>query len=1032
MPPGLPGGVVDVPTSLFLGLVTETNAIDLPEGLSPDNQDVIYLPGSVGSRPGLRRVFTNAAPNTPTFVYKKTFVQPNENPLNLYVDSNGVLWQEDVVNSPAVLTQVAQRIPGVYAQSITAFGREFIAFSDGLHGADIPMQYDGVNLDRYTQEGPGAPPTSVADITTNKAITSIALQDLANISTLTQSGEVITVTTATPHGLTEPAGFIIIHGVATEVRYNGFWQIGTIISTTQFTLVDSTTGLANDNTGTVSLATVTVNCNGHGMSVGDAVVISGNAGTLNNGQNQTSGIPTPAFWDVVKVPDANTFWISVIGLRGQGQLNSTSISGGNGGNAEVGGMITVGTHGIVQMFLTRKGYLTKPSAPVFWTCTGNKKALVSGLAIGPGNTMARVLAMTGSGGSFYFTMETNAQIAGESLLFNGGLAPATILNALVIPDNTTTTYTLNIPDNTLLDAERIDISGNNLFAQRTVGPCLGFTLFADRVGTWGEYRRVENFVNMTFDGGTLSASTAPLGWTGPGDGLGAVVAGGASGAGLAYRITGDGVNHAQGGISQSAYQDYLFNAILAPNTSYSIKAWAKASAAGLAGSLNFALSSVSTGFSSITSINVNQLSTAGAFTALMPFALATPAVIPSDLIFTVDTTGLTNGATVTLDEIMMIFTNQPYWENQAFFSYVEGPEQVDGVTGILKPVNDPNPLRWFSQLRDWMVFTTSGGVHRVIDNPGDEPSGWEVKEISRSVGALSFRAGDAGKFGTGDTGEEWLVIGGYGGLYLYGGGPLWKISQENQPLWNRINQAAAKTLWIKNDPPNRRIYIGTPLDTATAPNVVLVMDYRELDTDQQISAAPPVHVSIMGKMLGTDNARKWTRWNVQANCGEILARPNGVQQFCLGCGNGVTPGQQAGFGQVYFLDPTKLTDDDYGQIVPYWTSYFFVNHEQEQALQLQAGRKNFVYSAYYVTGVGQLVVTPYVANLANPYPASLPRTLNVTQNNDIEIPLNVSGSRVAFKIAVTPLQGQTDVQFNLQKMIVWVRKHAVSAIRGAR
>jgi len=117
--PGDEGGVT-VPLSLFSSLITELSPPDLPEGASPDNQDIVYLPGSVGSRPGVTRQLSVPLPGTPTptIVYLKTYVQQNGNPLTLILDSNGVLWQEDVVNSPGTVTQIGSDLFGEVAQSV--------------------------------------------------------------------------------------------------------------------------------------------------------------------------------------------------------------------------------------------------------------------------------------------------------------------------------------------------------------------------------------------------------------------------------------------------------------------------------------------------------------------------------------------------------------------------------------------------------------------------------------------------------------------------------------------------------------------------------------------------------------------------------------------------------------------------------------------------------------------------------------------------------------------------------------------------
>src|SRR5262249_6954053 len=136
--PGDEGGV-SVPLSLFSGLDTELSPPDLVEGGSPDNQDVVFLPGSVASRPGLNRQFPAIAGN-PSIVYEKTYTQPNGQPLTLLYDANGNLWKEDVVNAPGVLTQIGSFIPGAFCQSCSAFGREYLALSDGIHGVGPPLQ----------------------------------------------------------------------------------------------------------------------------------------------------------------------------------------------------------------------------------------------------------------------------------------------------------------------------------------------------------------------------------------------------------------------------------------------------------------------------------------------------------------------------------------------------------------------------------------------------------------------------------------------------------------------------------------------------------------------------------------------------------------------------------------------------------------------------------------------------------------------------------------------------------------------------
>src|SRR5258708_4650942 len=96
-------GTIDAPLDLFGGLVTDMAAADLPQGVSPDCQDVSFLQGAVKTRPGIVSMFSPIAGN-PTVNYLKTYTQPNLAQTLLALDSAGTLWGE---NSPGVLSQIA-------------------------------------------------------------------------------------------------------------------------------------------------------------------------------------------------------------------------------------------------------------------------------------------------------------------------------------------------------------------------------------------------------------------------------------------------------------------------------------------------------------------------------------------------------------------------------------------------------------------------------------------------------------------------------------------------------------------------------------------------------------------------------------------------------------------------------------------------------------------------------------------------------------------------------------------------------------
>ena len=157
-----------------------------------------------------------------------------------------------------------------------------------------------------------------------------------------------------------------------------------------------------------------------------------------------------------------------------------------------------------------------------------------------------------------------------------------------------------------------------------------------------------------------------------------------------------------------------------------------------------------------------------------------------------------------------------------------------------------------------------------------------------------------------DVGEDWAVIAGRSGMYLFDGGEPIKISQEIQPLWDTINWAAAQTLWVRVDTRNRRILCGVPTGTATSPNLVLMLDYRSLNSAGEIESLGSILFSTLsGKLYAVGRSRKWCPWHITANSCTLAERSDGTAQVFLG--NGVVSG--AGNGKIYQLSDTQFSDD---------------------------------------------------------------------------------------------------------------------------
>src|SRR5438309_5630302 len=281
-------GSFDAPIEIFGGLVTDMSPADLPHGVSPDCQDVIYSNGGVATRPGLQSLFGPLAGN-PSINYVKTYETLNATLRALLLDSNGILYKE---TTPGTLASVASGLaPNSYANSTTLFGREYLAISDGRSGNDLPRQFDDSNFDRVSQSGPGAAP-SVIDENVNVAVVaspSGATQPApvaiaASPNGASENGFLVTITTSAAHGLSAGQSATVA-GVAITA-YNGTFPIVSVPSSTQFTYITGTSGLAASGGGTSASATATIQtAAAHGFLAGQlitntAVGVAGYNGTF--------------------------------------------------------------------------------------------------------------------------------------------------------------------------------------------------------------------------------------------------------------------------------------------------------------------------------------------------------------------------------------------------------------------------------------------------------------------------------------------------------------------------------------------------------------------------------------------------------------------------------------------------------------------------------------------------------------------------------------------------------------------------------
>lgn len=1196
-----PSGAVAVPLTVFGSWVTEVPPESVPENISPDNQDIVYRPGGVGSRPCADALLANPFPvggpdnTTPTVVNQFSFVLPIGAIQNLYFDSNGVLWVENFSSTPGIYSQLAQSIPGSFCRFMSSFGRCYIAISDGLHGADIPYQYDGTNLLRFTNDAPGAapavnsitfPPVSaatgggrtdtIASITTsglsggnytsvtvvfsapdplllayqtftvsgntNSNFNSVrfgityvspdfsfiqcafysatALSGTGGTATFTgaslsRQNNVVTAYTSAAHNLRigyqallQGNGTLAIGGGVASITINNEQNPGRALVTTNSAhglLPDNDVAITGVTPATVGSAwsaawngSVTTMTSGtaHNLVPGAVVVVAGGSGAgavfnttvtvalvpsptvisfaaayIGTPPLTASGLtvsiswpvpddtPTPTYFEVDECPTPTSFFVQVTytdGVWASGNVtfswdgtffvqtvpSPTSFTylqyGPPGSTTETAGTITPwgqcapGLHLVAVCFQNTQGDITAPSPFATFESDGGQYPSIINIPIGPATTVARILVFTGAQPNVpgelppFFYIPEIPQIEGQIV------GTSTVIN-----DNTATAALLDFSDTTLYAALGISIPGNNLANQFVLDGALGFGAYTSRLTTWGQRNTVDNLLGMHFGGGTYPFQSVPLGWTIPSNSVHGTYAPGYWAGAWNVSASSADTNGTSGLLQQSAYVDCYGKPILTGNTSYSVR-FQVATIVGVQSNLVFFffMTSASTGYSNVESINASNLTTweAGNLGYLeVNLGQKTPIAIPPDMIFGFYAQSLSGVVSFATSEWSLFFTQTPYLDQLAFGSYVNNPAGMDGDSGEFG-ANDPSKLMDMSILRDTLYLLTqapTGRLHETNGSAVSEPNGWQVDEVAANCGTLSAfglthsQADDTAASG----GDDWMAWPSEGGVFIFGGGVPEKISQEIQPNWYdpsqantslQINMAAAATIWAINDPVDRLLMIGLPIGSATAPNQIYVLNYRNLGSAQAIAGSPPFHPSFSGKLIATDNSRKWTHWNLPMNNAARMYRSVGELTLTLAGGNGQAPGLAPGYGNAYSLNPALKTDEDYGQVFPFYVTYAFLDPEKAQALQLKGGRILMAYLMAYIQGTGQVTMTYYPESLNNMWRLATTRTLNNTFFDREFGGANCTGNRIFVKIASSPITG-TDNSFTLTRLTAFVK-----------
>jgi len=633
-----------------------------------------------------------------------------------------------------------------------------------------------------------------------------------------------------------------------------------------------------------------------------------------------------------------------------------------------GGSISPGVHQCVVVFVTRQGYWTAPSPSVSWTAGGNLKASVTNIPTGPSNVVQRLLAFTAAGGASFYHV------------------PAT----MVINDNTTTSVTVDFSDAILLSGQSMDY----LFSQIELPEQLGVVSYAERLFWWGERANMDNWRNLTFDGGwDASGNGRPLGWVrDPSFGAGGSREPNDVVWGDAYRITADGVTASRGLISQNAITDVNGDPLFVANTDYSVRARVKRSANLSAGTLRINAFSPTAGQLG-TGLAVAASQAATSYQEFIADLFAPQTSLPVDLTLRVYADGIPapSGESFLVDIIEVFPTNAAQNPSLVRASGTETPEGYDGVSGIMSIAeNNGQGIRAAFTLRNNLYFVKERSLYVTATDGVNEPALWQVEEVSNKVGTPSAH-------GVG-IGEGWVVIACRTGLYLFDGGDLVKISQEIQPTWDAINWQYGQRLWVQVDTQHKKILVGVPMGSATTPNQILMLDYTEGFGDPLVAA-----------LTAPERARKWAPWMISVNCCGLIERPTGVAQIFFGSNNSS--------GKIY--SPTLGAYSDDGAAINSFYSTAFL------AATGLSGRNLFGYLTGYVQGAGSLALSAITPGSASSLSLGA-WTLASPASRDMEQFTNVLAERVSYQFGTSA----ANAWFSLTKLVPWAKPDPFAIVRG--
>lgn len=321
-----------------------------------------------------------------------------------------------------------------------------------------------------------------------------------------------------------------------QAGYNNVWPIAQTLDSGAMAITSTsvTGGVATYNYAVTSganptadeLVTVTNTTNANGaLNVTNATIASVTGGSTGSFTvNVPVAIDYPSVPEAAQATTAGTLFAFDPGVPVVNTSTSPIFGAGTGGTltfeGAAGQFITPGTKQGSVFFITRNGAVTRPAPTSTFVIPSNCGAILcTHIPVGPPNVVARGITFTESGqngiaGANFYYYDTPVSFYVNGVRYTS--------DALIIPDNTSTTATFAFSDSVLLASDEIDIPGNDYFNLIELGSPAWMFQYASRMLYGLCQTKIQNLLNMTFDGGYLptfsSALPMPTGWTAIGNG----------------------------------------------------------------------------------------------------------------------------------------------------------------------------------------------------------------------------------------------------------------------------------------------------------------------------------------------------------------------------------------------------------------------------------------------------------------------------------------------------------------------------------